>query len=285
MSDPKARQSRHPSESWGKDEPAREAVRVTALGWLRCVLRAFLLLALLLLGFPLLLLLRPLERAVSGDARPWTPWITQTVCICMCRVIGLRITVKGMPMSQPGFQVANHSTWLDVLVLNAATRCYFVAKADVRRWPVIGWLARGTGTHFVERRRQAAKVQETELSARLRAGHRLMIFPEGTSTDGQRVLAFKSTIFAPLYTDDVPDGLMVQPVSMRFFAPKGREVRFYGWWGAQSFGRSLIEILAQSPQGSVTVIWHDATPVAGHDRKSLAQAAQVAVAQGVEQAG
>jgi 1-acyl-sn-glycerol-3-phosphate acyltransferase len=101
-----------------------------------------------------------------------------------------------------GAYVANHSSWLDILVLNASKRMYFVAKAEVAGWGGIGWLARGTGTVFVRRDRAEAAKQANLFEARLKAGHRLMFFPEGTSTDGrQRAAVSRPTLFAAFFDD------------------------------------------------------------------------------------
>jgi lyso-ornithine lipid O-acyltransferase len=97
-------------------------------------------------------------------------------------------------MQHKGALVANHASWLDIFTLNACDRIYFVSKSEVAGWPGIGWLARATGTVFINRQGREAQMQKLLFEARLRAGHRLLFFPEGTSTDGQRVLDFKSTL-------------------------------------------------------------------------------------------
>ena len=121
-------------------------------------------------------------------------------------------------------------------------------------------------------RRQAA-----EFAARTAAGHRLLFFPEGTSTDGRQVLPFKPTLFQAFLDPALPPDIAVQPVSVRYEAPPGRPAGFYGWWGDMALGPRLLAVLAQRPQGCVTVTLHPPIPVAGHDRKSLAAGAMAAV--------
>ena len=243
-------------------------------------MRGGMILGLLALAFPVLLVLRLPERVIWGARRPLTPWITQAVCAATCACLGLKRRATGAPMAGPGAVLANHVSWLDIFVLNASARVMFVAKAEVRGWPGIGVLARGTGTVFVNRQRAQAKLQERMLGERLAAGHRLMIFPEGTTSDGLRVLPFKSSILGA-FAGSLP-GVAIQPVTLRYHAPRGREARFYGWWAGLGFGRSLLEVLAQGPQGSVEVIWHAPIPCAGADRKSLATRAEAAVRSGLE---
>ncbi len=270
--------------TWKGDGPqdAPPPIRaLTLLGWLRVVARAVPLLAVLAICFPLLLVLRLPERAIWGLNRPVTPFITQFVCIVVCGVLSLRRVVIGAPMVQRGAFVANHVSWLDIFVLNAAKRMYFVAKAEVRGWSGIGWLARGTGTLFITRRPGEARVQQRLLEERLVAGHRLLFFPEGTSTDGGRVLPFKSTLFAAFFTDEMKDILYVQPISLRYRAPPGEDVRYFGWWGDMDFGPSLLKVLAGPAGGEVTVTYHAPLQVAAYaDRKALAAAAERAVRSG-----
>jgi 1-acyl-sn-glycerol-3-phosphate acyltransferase len=136
--------------------------------------------------------------------------------------MGLGRDVSGVPMRGEGAYVANHSSWLDILVLNASKRMYFVAKAEVAGWAGIGWLARGTGTVFVRRDRAEAAKQAALFETRLHAGHRLLFFPEGTSTDGLRVLPFRPTLFAAFFADGLRDSLQVQPVSVAYPRRRGR---------------------------------------------------------------
>lgn len=266
-----------PRVSWAGDGPPRDPVPIGPTGWFRVLGRGAVILALLVPAFVFLLLLRLPERLIWRECRPLTPRLTQAVCRAVCALMGLKRRQGGRPVAGPVAHVANHTSWLDVFVLNSLAPVFFVAKSEVRGWPGIGWLARGTGTLFVRRRRVAAKEQQNELAARLTLGHRMMIFPEGTSTDGQRVLPFKSTIFAAFFAAEVPADTVVQPVSLRYVAPPGREARFYGWWHNMGFLRSMLEVLAQAPQGRVDVIWGAPIPVAGLNRKTLAAQAETAV--------
>ncbi len=261
--------------------PAPPPPRLSACDWLRVVRRGAPVVLLLAVCFPLLLALRPPERAIWGLSRPVTPHITQFVCVWTCRFFGLARHVEGRPMRGMGAYVANHVSWLDIFVLNASKRLYFVAKSEVAGWGFIGWLARGTGTLFIRRDPRAAAVQAKVMEARLDAGHRLLFFPEGTSTDGLRVLPFRTTLFAAFFAPALQEALQVQPVSIVYTAPDGARPSFYGWYGDIGFGQSLLELLAVRRQGSVRVIYHAPLRVADFaDRKALAVAAEAAVRSG-----
>ncbi len=251
----------------------RRAVRVTAaLIWTAALFAVFLVLRGLDLGL----------RGLLRSSRPGlAPWAVQLWAHGALRLLGLRMTALGAPMRHPGAVVANHASWIDIVVLMRATRVFFVSKSEVAGWPAIGTVARAIGTIFIDRRPVEARRQTEALQARLIRGDRLCLFPEGTSTDGLRVLPFKSALFGVFLAPDLHDRLWVQPVSLRYAAPAGLPAAFYGWWGEMEFGRHLWTVLAHSAGGSVDVVFHEPLPAAAFsDRKSLAEAAGSTVRMG-----
>lgn len=245
---------------------------VSLAGGYRAGLRFGLLGNLVYPGLALLVLLRLVERPLFGARRPWTPAVTRLVCRAALPVLGLRYTRHGEPMRGAGAVVANHASWLDIFTLNAGQRVCFVAKREVAGWFGIGILARATGTVFIARRGIEAGRQREVLAERLRAGHRLLFFPEGTSSDALRVLPFKSSLFEAVYSPGLPPGLRVQPVTVIYSAPPGQDARFYGWWGDMSFLPHLRRVLSVRHRGTVEVIYHPPVAVADFPgRKALAQ--------------
>lgn len=254
--------------TWLDDD--RIAVDIGFLGWVRLLLRGGLLGLLTFGGLGFLLLIRLVERPVFRETRPITPLITQFVCRSAFRIMGIGLCIRGNPMVQRGAVVANHSSWLDIFALNAAQRVYFVSKSEVEGWPGIGWLARATGTLFIARKSADAKLHQTLFEHRLRIGHRLCFFPEGTSTDCLRVLPFKPTLFAAFYTHGLEQVMHVQPATVVYIAPTATDDRFYGWWGDMDFASHLKLVLASPSQGQVQVILHDPLRVDDFaDRKAL----------------
>lgn len=269
--------------TWRDQVPPPAPLRPGALGWLLVVLRGGGIALVLALGVLLIVPLRLAERLFSGPRRPVTgPWV-QGVCRLCLWIIGLRWRCLGRPMHGPGAVVANHSSWLDIFVLNAAMPVFFVSKSEVAGWPGINILTRVTDTHFVARDPRLARAQAQEFAARTRAGHRLLFFPEGTSSDGRRVLPFKPTLFQGFLDPALPQGLAIQPMSAHYRAPQGRDPRFYGWWDDMDLGPHLLAVLAQYPQGAVTVRLHPPIPVAAENRKTLAAQAEAAVRRGFDQ--
>lgn len=256
--------------------------RIGPLGWLRVLLRGGALGFVTFGGLALLLALRLIERPLFGMARPWTPHITQTVCRTAFVLMRLPLRMHGTPMVHVGATVANHASWLDIFALNACARVYFVAKAEVSSWAGIGWLARATGTLFIQRKGSEAKVQQIQFEDRLRAGHRLLFFPEGTSTDSRRILPFKSTLFAAFFTHGMNHVMHIQPVSLLYRAPDGADPRHYGWWGDMGFAGHLLMVLATPRQGCVEVIFHPELAVDDFaDRKALAARCEQIIASGL----
>lgn len=268
------------SVSWQSNE-APDPIRITALGWVLVLLRGLPLALLVFGGLLVLLAIRLVERPLCGLQRPVTPFITQFVCRNAFRIMGITYNTRGTLMRERGPVVANHSSWLDIFALNARKRIYFVSKAEVASWPGIGWLARATGTVFIERNPKKAREQADLFEQRLGAGHKLLFFPEGTSTDGLRVLGFKTTLFAAFFTDHLRDGLHLQPVSVVYHAPNGAPSRFYGWWGDMDFGPHLLKVLSAPRQGAVELIYHPPLKVADFaNRKALAARAEELVRAG-----
>lgn len=246
--------------------------------WLRIALRGLLLSVILLAGLALLLPLRLVERPLFGARRPITPFITPMVCRGAYLVLGMGFRSEGRPMAQAGAVVANHASWMDIFSLNYRKRIYFVSKSEVARWPVIGFLARSVGTVFIARDPRQARAQTELFKERLLAGHKLLFFPEGTSSDGLRVLPFKPTLFQAFFSDGLRDRMHVQPVTVIYEAPEGQDPWFYGWWGDMDFGPHVLRVLGAARQGSVRVIYHAPVRVdAFVDRKALARHAETVV--------
>ena len=230
-------------------------------------------------------LLRLVEAPLYGQNRPWTPFITQWVCRSVFLILNMRFKTRGEILHGAGAVVANHSSWLDIFALNARTRLYFVSKSEVASWPGIGLLAKITGTLFIRRDPKEARAQTALFEARLGAGHKLLFFPEGTSTDGVRVLPFKTTLFQAFFNVELRDWMQVQPVTVIYRAPPGQDARFYGWWGDMGFASHVLQVLATWRQGAVEVVYHPPVKVADFpDRKALAAHLEAQVRAGMPEA-
>lgn len=269
------------TQSWDAEEFYPEEARIGVLGWALAVMRGLVILLMIVIGLIFLMLLRLVERRIYGLRRPWTSVFPMIVSRQALRVLGIGFEAHGTLMKERGAVVANHSSWLDIFALNALKRVYFVSKAEVAKWPGIGAMAQATGTVFINRDPREARVQKDIFEARLMAGHKLLFFPEGTSTDAIRVLPFKPTLFAAFFSEHLRDDMYIQPVTVLYHAPKGADRRFYGWWGDMEFGPSLLKVLAARRQGRVELTYHAPLKVSDFaDRKALARKAEAIVRSG-----
>jgi len=167
----------------------------------------------------------------------------------LLRIAGISVRVRGEACrARPLVFVSNHVSYLDIPVLGSLLPGFFVAKADVARWPAMGWLASYARTVFIERKRAAAQGHKALLLARLAEGQPLIVFPEGTSSDGNRVLPFKSTLFS--VAEETVDGreILVQPVAIAYTRCFGLPIgyvwrHFFAWYGGMEFGEHLWGML------------------------------------------
>ena len=261
--------------TWISEEGEPIDKKISIFGWMRVFSRGSAIIFIILFGLILKFVLRLFEKPLFGDRRPVTPCITVLVSKISLWLLSIPVTRFGAPLLQPGAFVANHTSWLDIFALNSGQSLYFVSKSEVSKWPVIGLLAKSTGTLFIRRESKEAVTQKKLFGQRIKMGHRLLFFPEGTSTDGMRVLPFKSALFQAFFDSGSNSPCYIQPVTVTYFAPKNEDPRFYGWWGDMSFAVHLLKTIASRRQGSIEVRYHEPLLVSNFaKRKELAAAAE-----------
>ncbi len=229
-----------------------------------------------------------LSMAVQGVclALPGRPkvWFARLYWNWFCRIIGLQVRVAGSRTcaGRPLVFVSNHSSWLDIPVLGGQFEACFVSKDDVTGWPLVGTIARLGRSVFVSRQRHATGRERDVLQRRLADGDSLVLFPEGTTSDGSRVLPFRSSFFA---LAEGGNALLIQPVSVVYDRlgglPTGRAARpLFAWYGDMDIASHFWR-LAQYRGLRATVLLHPPIDSADFaDRKALAQAVWSAVADG-----
>lgn len=197
-------------------------------------------------------------------------WSRQLLDIC-----GVRCDFPGAGTDVPhAMIVSNHISWLDIFVINTLHPCTFIAKAEVKRWPVLGWLAHRAGTLFLHResRRDLHQVLRVVV-AHLRSGERVAYFPEGTSAPHGAMMPFHSALFEAAREAQV----MIQPYALRYTDLSDAPHRGAEYVGDTSFAESLARILAGAP--IVARLERLAPiPAAGMERRALARQAEAAVA-------
>ncbi len=196
----------------------------------------------------------------------------------VCRVLGLRVRVQGrLSTARPTLFVSNHASYIDIEVLGAIITGSFVAKSEVKSWPVFGVLAQLQRTVFVERRvRSSAAQQRDSLTARLEAGDNLILFPEGTSNDGNRLKPFKSALFSAAEVRVDGHALAVQPVTVAYVrlngTPIGRHMRpYFAWYGDMALADHLWHLMGLG-RTEVLIEFHEPVTVETlGSRKRLAE--------------
>ena len=213
----------------------------------------------------------PLHYAwkLAGRASPWPRrflwWIGRSA--------GMRARVVGTPLDRNVLFVANHLSWLDILLVAGATGTAFVSKAEVATYPLVGWLARLNNTVFVARtEKKGVRGQADALRSALATGQPVTLFPEGTTDGGPDTLPFRASLLASLFPP-LP-GIRVQPVALDYGAA-AHDIAWVGEEGALANARRVL-----SRRGTTPVLIRFLAPVdpaeAG-DRKALASAARAEI--------
>lgn len=178
------------------------------------------------------LILFPIHLLLLWLGHPWRNRLPRYWHRFALRMIGFRVHVHGKAeTSRPLMIAANHASWLDILVLASVVDATFVAKAEVRDWPVFGPLARLQRSIFIKREeRRQTREQADEMALRLNAGETVVLFPEGTTTDGNRLGEIKSSLFAAAASAAhfAPEGVVhVQPVALAYTRIHGMAMGHY----------------------------------------------------------
>lgn len=229
--------------------------------------------------------LMPVQAAGLVLRRRWTAEFPRFYHRRCCRILGLDVRRIGEPVAaRPVLFAANHVSYTDIAVLGSLIAGSFVAKSEIAGWPLFGWLAKLQRSVFVDRQARSTAQQRDAIAERLAAGDALILFPEGTSGDGNFVLPFKSALFSVVFNRDQP--ITVQPVSIVYTRldglPIGRRLRpFFAWYGDMDLAPHLWRFLGL---GTVEVVVAFHPPVAVGDfasRKALAEYCRRQVVGGV----
>lgn len=195
----------------------------------------------------------------------------QWLCQGILWALNIKVEISGAPSTdRPTLYVANHASYLDIVVLQAAIKASFISKAEVKNWPLFGWLAQLQKSIFIVRDRAQAVQHGDMVAERLKAQGNLILFPEGTTGDGCRILPVKSSLLTV-----APLAKAVQPVTVAFTAleglPPGRTFRFYyAWVGDEDLQDHLKRLLCMTEM-TVKVKFHEPIRDGLDNRKTLAK--------------
>ena len=217
-----------------------------------------------------------LALVVAPKRRPrWRNWVVRRWARGMGAIVGMRVRVSGPIPKAPFFLVTNHLSYVDIVLLFGQVDCVFVSKHEVKSWPVVGYLTRAVGTIFVdrERRRDAVRVLG-EIDQAVAGGDGVVVFPEGTSSEGGDVYPMKPALFEWAARTGYP----VHFATIRYECDPGSPPAWQvvSWWGDSSFAPHVMQ-LCRLP-GFRAEVTFGAEPLRSHDRGELARLAQAAVA-------
>jgi len=243
--------------------------------FLRCLIKLLLVVTWLFLTLILLIILKPLKISLYKS-------LPRYFHIGFLKVLNIKVNLIGnIHKEKPGLLVSNHASWIDISILSTLTNISFIAKSEVSKWPFFGFLARLQDTIFVERRAMKAAKQKVEINNVLLKGKRLVLFPEGTSSDGNRVLKFKSSLFS---VAENKKNYLIQAVTICYKGvnglPMSRSERpFIAWWGNMDLINHLWNILKLN-NVDILVIAHQ--PIENvFDRKTISKLAWMQVSHGM----
>jgi len=227
----------------------------------------------------LLLLCVPLHYAwkLTGAASPWPRRFLRWVG----RAAGMKVCPSGTPLEGHVLFVANHESWLDILLLAGASGTAFVSKDDVAAYPVVGWLARLNNTVFIARtRRGSVRGQADQLRAALATGQPVALFPEGTTDGGEEVLPFRASLLSSLFPP-LPE-VKVQAAAIDYGAA-GPDI---AWIGNEPGLANVRRVLSRPGTVPVTIRFLDPVdPATAGDRKSLASLTRTQIVEALGRSG
>jgi 1-acyl-sn-glycerol-3-phosphate acyltransferase len=246
------------------------------------------LLSILLAAAVITLPLMPVQWAAVALRRPLRRRIPVFYHRLMCALLGVRVRVVGAPIAaHPLLIVANHASWLDISVITSAAPVVFVAKREIASWPFFGLLAKLQRSVFVDReRRHKTGAVNAEIAQRLAEGDPVVLFGEGTSSDGNRVLPFRTALIGAardaLAAAEHVERVWIQPLSLAYVGfqglPLGRQGRpLAAWYGDMDLIPHLSEV---GRRGAIDVVmtWGEPIAYSGEtDRKTLARTLEIAV--------
>ncbi len=216
----------------------------------------------------------PFVRLLGGSVPHWRARIFHLWARVIARALGMRVTVEGKPPSSPFLLVANHLSYVDVVLLVSQMPCTFVARADLKDWPLFGPMVPAGGTLFLnrDRKRDIPRVIE-QLKVPYEAGVGVVIFPEGTSSNGETVPPFRSSLLEPAAQGRFP----VYHAVIRYETPAGQPSARQSvcWWGSMEFLPHLIGLFGL-PRFDASLVF-GREPIVRGDRKQLATELREAV--------
>jgi 1-acyl-sn-glycerol-3-phosphate acyltransferase len=234
--------------------------------------------------------LMPVQALFLALGSPLAVRLPKAYHALCCRIFGIRLDMRGeISAARPTLFVVNHLSYIDIEVMSAAVETSFIAKREVASWPLFGWLAKLQRTVFVDRRATGVHAERDDVAARLEDGGNLVLFAEGTSSDGNRLRPFKSALFSAAQNEVGGRPVAVQPVTLAYThldeMPLGRAWRpLVSWYGDMDMLTHGWQLLGLG-RLTATLIFHPPVSYAMFgSRKALAAHCERVIARGLSAA-
>jgi lyso-ornithine lipid O-acyltransferase len=229
-------------------------------------------------------LLIALQWLLERLGLPGWGFIARNYYRVLCAILRIRVRVSGTPVRDRAVLfVSNHVSWVDIVVIGSLAPVAFVAKSEVARWPLVGITAKMQRTVFVERaRRHQAADAVKEIVERLASGTSVVLFAEGTSSDGNRVLPFRSALVGAVREAGKSGGVLIQPMAICYTGqhgiPMGRQHRpLVAWYGDLDFLPHIKDFIARGAVDVMVSYGEPLTADSNADRKLMAKSLEGAV--------
>lgn len=218
--------------------------------------------------YPILLIVKILLTSFKNPRRIWRSFMVKLWARGLAKIIGMQITIQGIPPKPPFFLVSNHLSYLDIILLFTQIQVIFVAKGDLQHWPVFNLLIKVADTIFIDRGRKKDVMRVNDLIREaIQKNESILVFPEGTSTSGEGILRFNPSLFDFPAKNQFP----VSYTSIHYRTPEHEPPAYLSvcWWGNMTFGPHFLDLLKISRFNAI-IHFGDKT-ITGEDRKFLAQ--------------
>jgi 1-acyl-sn-glycerol-3-phosphate acyltransferase len=202
------------------------------------------------------------------SGRKWIAYFLSTWASSICRIINVDVIVEGEVPQPPFFLVSNHLSYLDIFVILSKTRSVFIAKNEILSWPIFGFMSHTVGMLFVDRnKRSDVKRVNDQISNRISEAQGILLFPEGTTTNGSKILPFKASLLAYPAKNNVP----VHYATLRYSTPRNEKLAtdYVCWWNDTPFPTHFLNLLKLKKIEAT--IQFGSEPIVNSDRKELAK--------------
>ena len=214
--------------------------------------------------------------ALTKPNQPHHPRVIRDVCKKLCSALAIDVQIHGEMPTDHALWVSNHISWTDIPVIGSAAPVFFLSKAEVASWPVIGRLAKAGGTLFIQRGSGDANAVAVQMAGFLRQKMPVLFFPEGTTTDGREIRRLHSKLLAAA----VDTGTAVQPLILCYQGPDGRLDTVMPYIGDMSFGTHIQDVLGRS-KVKAHILPLAAIPIGNHDVHTLTDELQIKMREGL----